>query len=325
MTALAALGLTGPEADVYVQLCHVRSSSTAELVLALGLPEATVARALELLDARGVIRPSRRGGRFSAVAPDVALESRLAERQAELRATREVVDHLMEVFRSRSFGRRPADIVEPLESNREIRLAFESMQRGASRELVGFIKAPVIEPITDNPTERELLTKGIGFRGIYERSLLDEDGAYATLLASAADGEEVRIATTLPLKMIIADGRLALVTVDSDSSGTEVGALLVHASSLVLALVALFEATWALSSSVPSVPGAVAAEGTAQLSDDSRKVVSLLLAGMTDQSVAAQLGWSLRKVQHHVRQLMELTGAGSRMQLGWQLARRGWE
>lgn len=324
MTRLAALGLTSPEEEVYVRLCHVRSASPSELA-APGLPETAVERALEALSAYGLVRPGGSGGRFSAVAPDVALETRLAERQQELRAARAAVDGLMEVYRSWALGRRPGELVEALESEREIALAFETMQRNAVHELVGFMKPPVPDLSHRNPTEREQLAKGITYRGIYERSMLGIPGLYASLLSSTADGEEVRIAPSLPMKMIIADGRMALVTVTGEAGISQSGALLVHASSLVDALAALFEGMWLVSTPVPA-RGRGDAEGPASpLGEDSRKVVSLLLAGLTDQSVATQLGWSLRKVQGHVRQLMDVTGAGSRVQLGWQLARRGWQ
>ncbi|MCB5912112.1 LuxR C-terminal-related transcriptional regulator, partial [Streptomyces pinistramenti] len=54
------------------------------------------------------------------------------------------------------------------------------------------------------------------------------------------------------------------------------------------------------------------------------EVLSLLLAGLTDASVAKQLGLGLRTVQRRVRNLMELAGVTTRMQLGWQAYERGW-
>jgi DNA-binding NarL/FixJ family response regulator len=49
-----------------------------------------------------------------------------------------------------------------------------------------------------------------------------------------------------------------------------------------------------------------------------------LLAALTDQAVANQLGLSMRTVQRWVRALMDLVAAESRLQLGFQAARRGW-
>ena len=54
------------------------------------------------------------------------------------------------------------------------------------------------------------------------------------------------------------------------------------------------------------------------------EILSLLLAGLTDASVAKQLDLGLRTVQRRVKRLMELTGVTTRLQLGWHAYERGW-
>jgi DNA-binding NarL/FixJ family response regulator len=54
------------------------------------------------------------------------------------------------------------------------------------------------------------------------------------------------------------------------------------------------------------------------------QLVSLLLTGLTDQAIAAHLGIGLRSVQRRVHDLMERTGAQTRIQLGWHAAHEGW-
>jgi DNA-binding NarL/FixJ family response regulator len=55
-----------------------------------------------------------------------------------------------------------------------------------------------------------------------------------------------------------------------------------------------------------------------------RKILALLLAGLTDQAVATQLDLSLRTLQRRLRHLMDLAGVQSRMQLGWYAGRHNW-
>ena len=55
-----------------------------------------------------------------------------------------------------------------------------------------------------------------------------------------------------------------------------------------------------------------------------RKILGLLLAGLTDQAVSGQLNLSLRTLQRRLRRLMDLAGTGTRMQLGWHAARNNW-
>ena len=45
---------------------------------------------------------------------------------------------------------------------------------------------------------------------------------------------------------------------------------------------------------------------------------------MTDQAVAGQLGTSRRTVQRRIRELMVKAGAGTRIELSWYAARKGW-
>ncbi len=54
------------------------------------------------------------------------------------------------------------------------------------------------------------------------------------------------------------------------------------------------------------------------------EILSLLLAGLTDVSVAKQLDLGLRTVQRKVKRLMELAGVTTRLQLGWHAYERGW-
>ncbi|MFD0382334.1 helix-turn-helix transcriptional regulator [Streptomyces stramineus] len=54
------------------------------------------------------------------------------------------------------------------------------------------------------------------------------------------------------------------------------------------------------------------------------RVLSLLMAGLTDASVAKQLGLGLRTVQRRVKRLMELAGVTTRLQLGRHAAESGW-
>ncbi|MFD7835401.1 helix-turn-helix domain-containing protein [Streptomyces sp. NPDC059761] len=55
-----------------------------------------------------------------------------------------------------------------------------------------------------------------------------------------------------------------------------------------------------------------------------RRILALLLAGLTDQAVATQLGVSPRTLQRRLRRLMDMAGVRTRMQLGGHAVRNGW-
>jgi DNA-binding NarL/FixJ family response regulator len=102
-------------------------------------------------------------------------------------------------------------------------------------------------------------------------------------------------------------------------------ALVVHASGLLESLTGLFERVWAealpLRLGTDDLPYEAAPDGP---DDTDRHILSLLLAGLTDASVAKQLGLGLRTVQRRVHRLMELAGVSTRLQLGWHAYQHDW-
>lgn len=59
------------------------------------------------------------------------------------------------------------------------------------------------------------------------------------------------------------------------------------------------------------------------LSDVECQMLALLLDGLTDEQVAARMGWSRRTLQRRLHTAMEKLGARSRLQAGYLLARSG--
>ena len=126
----------------------------------------------------------------------------------------------------------------------------------------------------------------------------------------------------MPTKLVVADRAQALVPLTSPA--TEPAALVVHASGLLELLSELFESVWR-----DALPLRLGASGVGEEPADGPDgtdldVLSLLLAGMTDASVAKQLDLGLRTVQRRVKRLMGLSGVTTRLQLGWHAYERGW-
>ena len=148
-------------------------------------------------------------------------------------------------------------------------------------------------------------------------------------IESLRDGVEVRVAESLPIKLILADAELALVPL-TVTPGEEPGAVLLHRAGLLTAMDALFEIVRRLRAPARrrhadggTVRDAQDLEADAPTALD-REILALLLAGLTDQAVATQLDLSLRTLQRHLRHLMDIAGVQSRMQLGWYAARHDW-
>ncbi|WP_408994787.1 helix-turn-helix transcriptional regulator [Streptomyces sp. 1268] len=60
------------------------------------------------------------------------------------------------------------------------------------------------------------------------------------------------------------------------------------------------------------------------LSPTDRRLLSLLVAGASDKTIASQMQLSRRTIQRRIQSLMERSDAATRMQLAWHAARQGW-
>ena len=99
-----------------------------------------------------------------------------------------------------------------------------------------------------------------------------------------------------------------LAMVPLTGRGAEPAALVVHASGLLESLLGLFEAVWRDALPLRLGAGGVSEENGPGADATDLEILSLLLAGLTDASVAKQLDLGLRTVQRRVKRLMELTG-----------------
>jgi DNA-binding NarL/FixJ family response regulator len=195
------------------------------------------------------------------------------------------------------------------------------MQDTARDEILWFCRAnPLAMQGPENQEESSALARGVRYRAIYERELLEKPGELASIVESVAAGEEARTLPVLPVRLAIADRTLALCPlVPDESRGVgEPTAALIRSSELLDALVALFESYW--ERATPVLTDAPAAE----LPESEVLLLSLFISGMPDKSIATQLGVSRRTVQRRLDRLMSLAGVDTRTALAFQAARRDW-
>jgi DNA-binding NarL/FixJ family response regulator len=118
----------------------------------------------------------------------------------------------------------------------------------------------------------------------------------------------------VPVKLLLADDRAGMISLGHPPVADRV--LLIHASSLLTALRALFESVWNRASPYSVSQG--------ELAGDDRRLLTLLSAGLTDETIARQLGWHPRTVQRRLRRLMDRLGVRTRFQAGMHAQRAGW-
>jgi sugar-specific transcriptional regulator TrmB/DNA-binding CsgD family transcriptional regulator len=330
---LAPAGLGPLEEEAYRQLLQLTYARPADVAERMALPPERVGALLEALRAKGLATAQHDGTAptFRALPPDVALSPALLHRQASIEAARQAIAELTDLYRASMRRHDPTQLVEVVVGGLALRERIRLLQDSARTEILWFCKAnPVAMSSAENTEEFDALDRGVHYRVIYERALLDEPGMLDNVAEGIRRGEEARMLPRLPVRLAIADESTALcplVPFAGSGRGEPTAAVIGH-SQLLDALLALFESYWNR-----ATPIRLTAEGatsrpvepaTMGPDEDERYLLSLLVAGVPDKSIASQLGISRRTVQRRVDRLMALADVDTRPGLAYQAARRGW-
>ncbi|MEU3614861.1 helix-turn-helix domain-containing protein [Streptomyces sp. NPDC006872] len=321
---LGAIGLDETHESAYRALVSVGAADVPDLARRLTLGEHDTERALRRLERHGLAaQSSGRPGRWVAAPPGVALGALLTQQRHELEKAELAAALLAEEYRAAAAEPAVHDLVEVVTGAAAVAQRFLQIQLGASEEVCALVTGtPVAVTGSENDAEERAADRGVRYRVVLERAVLDQPGGMTELTAALGRDEQVRVVDEVPTKLVVADRSLALVPLTGRSA--EPAALVVHASGLLELLSGLFESVWR-----EALPLRLGAAGVAEQDPDGPEaadleILSLLLAGMTDASVAKQLDLGLRTVQRRVKRLMELTGVTTRLQLGWHAYERGW-
>lgn len=321
---LGAIGLDERQESAYRALVALGAAEVTDLAHRLALPETDTERALRRLEQQGLAaQSSARTGRWVAAPPGVALGALLTQQRHELDQAELAAALLAEEYRADAAEPAVHDLVEVVTGASAVAHRFVQLQLGATEEVCALVTGhPVVVTGTDNEAEEKAATRGVAYRVVVERSVFSLPAGIAELSAALGRDEEVRVVDRVPTKLVVADRTLAMVPLTG--RGAEPAALVVHASGLLESLMGLFEAVWREALPLRLGAGGISEEAAPGPDATDLEILSLLLAGMTDASVAKQLDLGLRTVQRRVKGLMELTGVTTRLQLGWHAYAKGW-
>lgn len=321
---LSAIGLDEGQESAYRALVALGAAEIPDLAHRLTLPVQQTERTLRHLERHGLAaQSSARPGRWVAAPPGVALGALLTQQRHELEQAELAAALLAEEYRAEAAEPAVHDLVEVVTGASAVAHRFHQLQLGAVEEVLALVSGrPQVVTGTDNDAEDRAAVRGVSYRVVIERDVLTQPSGIREASTALARGEHIRVTAAVPTKLVIADRSLAMVPLTA--RGAEPAALVVHASGLLESLMGLFEAVWR-----ESLPLRLGSTGAPEESDGGPdatdlEILTLLLAGMTDASVAKHLELGLRTVQRRVKGLMELSGVTTRLQLGWHAYERGW-
>jgi len=324
---LDALGLDPDEELAYRHLVAHPTGDVAEVAGGTGLGELVAGRVLRSLERKGLVaRAGADRDRYVASPPGVALGALLVQRQDELRRAQAEMTELISLYRGAA-QRDVADVVDVVHGTDGIAQRFAQLQHAARERIQTLIKpeAAVVTREDNDDTERAVVARGVAYEVVVERSAFESPGFHDAVEEAVSIGVDLRVATDVPLRMLIVDREIALLPLVPGTSAEPVrDALLVHPSGLLDALLAVFDSVWKGAVVIGRTAGGIAEVDRAHLAPLDAKVLTMLLAGLTDQTIGLQLGLSLRTVQRKVRQMMDHAGVDTRLQLGYEAGKRGW-
>jgi sugar-specific transcriptional regulator TrmB len=317
---LAAVGVDPADGRLYRALL-ARPRATAEVLAEeAGIGVGRARQGLAALERDGLVsrRPGQ-PGRFVPARPDVAVGTLISRRQQELERARLHADWLLAEFDRGTRDEHAAQVVEIITDREAIGQRALRLQRDASDEVLMLDKPPHLGSV-DNPDQLDSLARGVRWRAVYSTESLEAPGRLDNVRRFRDAGEQARVSPQVPVKLAIADRRIALLPLNTDHPSADHTAILVHPSSLLATLIMLFETLW--KSGLPIDPAAFSATAARSRGQPAPEVIQLLAAGMTDSAIARHLGVSRRTVGRWIAEFMADSGVATRFQLGLAIGQR---
>lgn len=315
MDHLTELGADPRAGPAYASLVSGGPASTSDIASRMGVDDDAACRALRSLEDLGLLRWMD-DGRALATTPRTALDmvARDHSRQAaQARLAGEDLARLWSVHQGR------ADYLEIVPSLAAAREVQSSVMTDSERTIRGLSIGSHTQPRMAEGLA-DALARGTDVRAIYGAEVLRNPMALEVVQKCIAHGERSRVFPGVPMNLMISDDRFALMVVRVPTERIADG-IVVHPSDLLDTLTGIFEAFWRLAVpvSASTTPSRVDKEST-----ETKRLLTNLAAGLTDQAIARDLDVSERTVRRRISQLQELLGAQTRFQLGVQASRHGW-
>ncbi|WP_213813630.1 helix-turn-helix transcriptional regulator [Glaciihabitans sp. dw_435] len=342
---LQIAGLSEIEEQIYLFVVHRGRTQVGDVVERCAIDAAEASAHLALLRDRGLIsRGADEDAAYAPVDPRYALNAvtdRLAEQVSRIREQIPLLADQFDRTVSQEGGAPESWIVGDAAT---VASWYVRMQHQATHEIMMFDRPPYVSSPLET-LEVGIMGVGVRWRGLYTAESFTRPGAWEETLRLSESGEESRIVPQLPVKLVIVDRSIALVSLSLD--GVRADALVTQSPPMIDMLSDMYETYWArglpltansrkdemLSALTESgtdaepvvTSGRAAARATTRAATpEEQAIIALIGAGLTDEAIAERLGIAVRSLRRRSQKLMAELGASNRFQAGVEAARRGW-
>lgn len=302
------------------------TDSVEHLAKRLGITPAQVTAAESKLSALGLIRTSPGGG-WVAISPESAADELLGpaeqdilQKRIAMAATRARLHSLTGDYLEARSLRSTRSNIEVIEGVDNIRAVIEDLARTSSRTTDVFILGTMSDAGLGSAERLDLeaLARGVSLRIMLQHSARKKPRAAQYAATVTAAGAQVRTITSLPSRLLIYDRDCAVLPLDPKAPAK--GGALVRDAAVLSFVQRLFDHYWerALVFNEAEPESGPAPTGV------DREVLLLMASGKKNETIAHQLGMSVRSVSRIVSALLQRLDADSRFQAGVRAAQNGW-
>ena len=295
----------------------------------LGMTPGETDESVSLLKSLGLLveLPST-DGTLTALAPESALRNLLFSAEQRLRGAVDDVTRVQAAVRTviteyQPLHPRDSPEQELVSGAENVSAMLEDAALVANQSIVSLHPGPVVADQMLHfglNRDRKVLDRGIEMRTIHLASALRVPRARAHLRGLADAGAKVRVAQSLPLRLIIIDGDLVFAP---GPPADEPTVLVMRGGHQVHPFRRIFEYFWNGANALPWAAPLDAPEAAATLNDQQQEVLRMLSGGMKDEVIARNMNVSARTVRRVVSEIMDVVGAESRFQAGLLVAQAG--
>lgn len=165
-----------------------------------------------------------------------------------------------------------------------------------------------------------MVNRGVQLRSLFPRQAQRHEATLQYAMHVGAHGVQVHAGEVSPVRMVIYDRSVAVVSAVTTDSNATPTAVVTRSEGVVTLLSAHFDLLWG--QSVPLAATGCALDG---LTARDEAILAAVIAGRSDRSIAREHGITERTVQRTIRSLRELFGVESRTALAAEGTRRGTE
>ena len=253
---LVKIGLTETESKVYLNLLKKKTFTASEISKLSEISRSNTYDILHSLVSKGLcIEILGRVKKYSPANPKTAFTGLLQKLQQNYQKEIEyksniisnISESLLPLYHSEKEHDNPMDYIQVISEKNRIVEKVESLERMSTNEVLAFTKAPYAMSLNFSGNEEEFinLKRGIVCKSIYEVDDTRKLDFMKMIEFFANAGEEVKIAYELPLKLLIFDGKIIMVTLeDMLTSKTRLTTLVVEHSNFARFFKSTFDNYW---------------------------------------------------------------------------------